>query len=152
MSKNVLMVCARGGHFTELIELVDVFNGFDKTLVTYRDDYVLESECFNKVYLVPNPLGGVFNMGIFLLNTIKIIFRTRPAVVFSTGAEIAIPFFLLCKLFYHSQLIYVECSAQVFNPSGTGKLVYPIADLFIVQWKTLLGKYGKKAKYVGGLL
>jgi len=150
--KNVLMVCARGGHFTELIELVNAFNGFNKTLVTYGGDYVLESEYFDKVYLVSNPLGGLFNMGIFLLNTIKIIFRTRPAVVFSTGSEIAIPFFFFCKLFYRSRLIYVECSAQVYNPSGTGKLIYPITDLFLVQWKTLLKKYGKKAKYVGGLL
>jgi hypothetical protein len=34
----------------------------------------------------------------------------------------------------------------------TGKWVYPITDLFLVQWESLLTQYGPKAKHVGGLI
>ena len=78
--------------------------------------------------------------------------KERPAILFSTGAELAIPSFFIGKFFFRTKLIYLECSAQVYHASLTGRLVYPIADLFLVQWEPLLGQYGPRAKYVGGLI
>jgi beta-1,4-N-acetylglucosaminyltransferase len=89
------------------------------------------------------------------MGVIKIFFillKERPAILFSTGSEIAIPSFYLGKLLFRTKLIYLECSAQVYQASLTGRLVYPITDLFLVQWKPLLKRYGTKAKYVGGLI
>jgi len=73
-------------------------------------------------------------------------------VLFSTGAELAIPSFFIGKFFFRTKLIYLECSAQVYSPSLTGKWVYPITNLFMVQWEPLLNQYGPKAIYVGGLI
>lgn len=41
------------------------------------------------------------------------------------------------------KIIYIESFARVHNPSLTGRLVYKIADLFIVQWEDMLKVYDK---------
>lgn len=87
-----------------------------------------------------------------ILKILFIFLKERPRVLFSTGAEIAIPSFYIGKFIFQTKLIYLESGAQVFSPSLTGKWVYPIADLFLVQWEPLLKHYGSKAKYVGGLI
>ena len=99
-------------------------------------------------HIRPNPV-------VLLVDLIKILFiliAERPAVLISTGAEIAIPFFYLAKCLFGSKLIYIESCAQVSNPSLTGRIVYPITDLFLVQWPQLLHKYGGKARYAGNLI
>jgi UDP-N-acetylglucosamine:LPS N-acetylglucosamine transferase len=82
--------------------------------------------------------------------SLRIFLRKRPKVVVSTGAGIALATCLLAKL-TGSTLIFVESGARVNAPSRTGKLIYPFADLFIVQWKPMLKIY-PKAIYGGALL
>ena len=80
-----------------------------------------------------------------------ILARERPDVVLSTGSEIAIPFLWIGKL-VGAKTAYVESWCRVRTRSGTGPLVYPVADLFLVQWPEVLNLYGPKARYEGGLL
>jgi hypothetical protein len=49
-----------------------------------------------------------------------------------------------------SKIIYIESFARVYNASLTGRLVYGIADMFLVQSEELLKVY-PRAKYVGGV-
>jgi UDP-N-acetylglucosamine:LPS N-acetylglucosamine transferase len=63
----------------------------------------------------------------------RVVRRTRPAVIVSTGAALALPFFLCGKLF-GARLVYVESLARVDSLSLSGRLVYPLADRFFVQW------------------
>ena len=44
----------------------------------------------------------------------------------------------------------IETYANKNTKTATGKLVYPIADLFIVQWEEMLKVY-PKATYLGGI-
>ena len=46
--------------------------------------------------------------------------------------------------------MYIESYAKVRTPTLTGKLLYPFADRFYVQWRELLEFY-PKAVYVGGV-
>nr|MCR4756139.1 polysaccharide biosynthesis protein [Lachnospiraceae bacterium] len=41
------------------------------------------------------------------------------------------------------KVVYVESFARVNEPSLTGKLVYNMSDLFMVQWEDMLEKYPK---------
>ena len=75
--------------------------------------------------------------------------QEKPEVIITTGALIAFPFCLIGKL-KKTKVIYIESFARVNNKSLTGKLVYPFADLFIVQWESMLELY-PKAKYTGGI-
>ena len=47
-----------------------------------------------------------------------------------------------------SRIIYIETFANITTKTITGKLIYPIADLFVVQWKSMLELY-PKAKFGG---
>ena len=48
------------------------------------------------------------------------------------------------------KIIYIESFARVDEASLTGKLMYPIADKFIVQWEEMLKLY-PKAVYGGAI-
>ena len=78
----------------------------------------------------------------------KIIEKEKPDVIITTGALLSFPFCFIGRK--KSKIIYIESFARVNNKSLTGKLIYPFADLFIVQWKSML-KYYPKAKYTGGI-
>ena len=51
---------------------------------------------------------------------------------------------------FGSKIIYIETFANINKKTATGRLIYPIADLFLVQWEEMLELY-PKAKYRGGL-
>ena len=79
----------------------------------------------------------------------KIMLREKPDLVVTTGALVSFPFCVYGKLM-GAKVVYLETFARVNDRSLTGRLVYPIADLFLVQWESLLEFY-PKAKYVGGV-
>ena len=70
----------------------------------------------------------------------------------STGSEIAILAFFLGKFFFRTKLIFLETVTRPKTPSFTARIVYPMTDLFLVQWETLLEKFGPKAQYRGRIL
>ncbi|MFH8038991.1 MAG: PssD/Cps14F family polysaccharide biosynthesis glycosyltransferase [Candidatus Aenigmatarchaeota archaeon] len=149
---NIGFICSGGGHLTEILELLEVAKDTKRFLVTNEGKHnIVNYSLFDKEYKI-KPLKIDFNIIFQLLKIFKILLKEKPDFIISTGAEIAIPFFYLSKFLFKTKLIYLESSAQVYKPSRTGKIVYPITDLFLVQWKNLLNKYGKKAKYVGGLI
>lgn len=79
----------------------------------------------------------------------QIMKKEKPDLIITTGALLAYPFCIFAKIL-GGKLIYIESFARVDNASLTGKLVYRFADLFLVQWESLLKIY-PKAKYVGGI-
>jgi UDP-N-acetylglucosamine:LPS N-acetylglucosamine transferase len=81
----------------------------------------------------------------------RILLRERPDVLISLGAEIAIPFFYLAKLF-NIKTLFIESWCRISTLSKTGKLLYPIADEFWVQWPQLLSVAGPKAHYKGAVV
>jgi UDP-N-acetylglucosamine:LPS N-acetylglucosamine transferase len=99
-------------------------------------------------HFLKNPVRAAF----MPLRCLAILLRERPETIVSTGAEVAIPFFYLGKLLFRSDLIFVETVSRIRHPSITGRVVYPVADLFLVQWPELCAAYGRRARYVGGLL
>ena len=79
----------------------------------------------------------------------KIIHREKPDYIISTGSLITYPFCVISKL-KRIKIIYIESFARVDEPSLTGRLVYPIADLFLVQWEEMKAFY-PKAVFTGGV-
>ena len=146
--KKIGLICSAGGHFTEMLQLREAFKGHRIFVITYREKATLNQE--NTYYLKTwrSPTGFIVG----LIKIFIIFLKEKPDILFSTGSEIAVPPFYLGKFLFRTKLIYLECSAQVYRPSLTGRCVYPITDLFLVQWEFLLKKYGPKAKYVGGLI
>jgi beta-1,4-N-acetylglucosaminyltransferase len=146
--KKALFVCSGGGHLAELRAITPAFDGLENVLVSYPGPAVTAD--FHRACTVPAPLsvGRVLTL---CAAALRIVRAERPAVIVSAGSEITIPFFIWGKLF-GAKLIYLESGAQVYSLSITGRLVYPLADLFLVQWKYLAGQRYRRARYVGGLV
>lgn len=142
-------ISSPGGHFVEVHELLEAFEGLPRFFLTYQERAAAGRE--NTYYLTNFARRPITSLAGFV-KIFRVFLKERPRVLFSTGAEIAIPCFYIGKLLFRTKLIYVECSAQVFHPSLTGRWVYPICDLFLVQWEPLLERYGPRAKYAGGLI
>ena len=79
----------------------------------------------------------------------KVLRKEKPDLIISSGAAVAVPFFYLGKLF-GAKLVYVEVFDRIDKPTVTGKMVYPIADKFIVQWEEQKKVY-KKAICLGSI-
>jgi beta-1,4-N-acetylglucosaminyltransferase len=109
-------------------------NGLSRSWVTLPGpdvDHLLSGE---DVVLANGPTNR--SLKNFLLN-LPLAWRTirkqDPDVILSTGAALAVPFFLLGKLLGR-RLVYVESLTRVEGLSLSGRLVYPLADAFFVQW------------------
>lgn len=147
--KKIGLICSHGGHLVEVLQLLEAFEGIPFFILTYNEKATLDQK---NTYRIMNFAKNPFLLIKGVLKILHIFLKERPKVLFSTGAEIAIPCFYIGKFLFRTKLIYLECSAQVYTPSLTGKWVYPITDLFLIQWEPLLKRYGPRATYVGGLI
>jgi UDP-N-acetylglucosamine:LPS N-acetylglucosamine transferase len=76
--------------------------------------------------------------------------RFRPTIVVSTGAGVAVPFFVLAR-FRRIKTVYVEVYDRIDLPTLTGRLCYPFSDLFLLQWEEQQRLY-PKGRLIGRLL
>lgn len=145
-------VASSGGHWEELMCLRAIAEAHETFYVTEAGGQAQDSN-LNRMYLVPQinrrQKDFLWQFGKLLVTAGKIMFREKPKVVITTGALIAFPFCLYGKIL-GAKVIYIESFARLDDRSLTGRLVYPLADLFLVQWEPLLKLY-PKAKYVGGI-
>ena len=72
----------------------------------------------------------------------RVLKKERPDLIISTGAAVAVPFFYLGKIF-GSKCVYIEVFDRIDRPTLSGRLVYPIVDIFIVQWEEMKKVYPK---------
>jgi len=146
--KTLCLVCSHGGHLSEMLQLAEAFEGHELVYFSYDAE---TTRALPQATLVPNrPLSPVeFVLNLNRAN--RMLSECEPQSVISTGAEIAIPVFLVAKL-RGIPCAYVECGAQFSTPSLTGRLLYHLADRFYVQWPELLRAYGSRAQYMGSLI
>ncbi len=143
------IVCSAGGHLAEALAATSLVKG-ERYFVTLDEPHVRSRLAGEVAYYVVDPH---VSPRLYLLNTwqsLKVFMQRRPEVVISTGAGIALATCFLAKLTGRT-LIFIESGARVTTPSRTGRMIYPIADLFLVQWKSMLKHY-PKATYGGPLL
>lgn len=143
-------VASSGGHLEEIIHLNKIANNHDSVIITEKGNYNLSKFC-DKQYSVGQinrrELTFIFKFLFLFIQAHRILSKERPDFVITTGALMAFPFCVVAK-FMGIKVIYIESFARVYDMSLTGKLVYHMADLFIVQWKEMLKKYPKAI--VGG--
>ncbi len=152
--KKVLFISSAGGHLNELMQLEPMFKDYDYYLVTEKvaSNVSLKKKFEDKIdFLV---FGGKEHMISypfkFLYNIFKSIYlyaKIRPAAIVTTGTHTAVPMCYIGKL-CRSKVIYVETIANITTKTMAGKIIYPVADLFLVQWESMLELY-PKAKYCG---
>jgi beta-1,4-N-acetylglucosaminyltransferase len=79
----------------------------------------------------------------------RVIRERDPEIILSTGAGLAVPFFLVGRLL-RRRLVYVESLTRIESISLSGRMVYPLADHFFVQWPQAARR--RRMRYAGSLL
>lgn len=146
--KKVLFISSTGGHLSELLQLDSLFKKYDSYLITEKtkSNISLKNKYNNVSYLIYGTKDHIFSYIFkFSYNIIKsfiLYFKIRPKVIVTTGTHTAVPICYIGKLF-GSKIIFIETFANRNTKTLAGKLVYPIANKFIVQWEDMLKLYPK---------
>src|SRR5574344_1995190 len=147
--RSVLFIASTGGHLSELMQTKSLFKQYNYHIVTEKTkvDDSLKEEYGDKIsfliygtkkYLIRYLFKFLANCFISLFY----FFRYQPEVVVTTGTHTAVPMCYIAKIF-GSKVIFIETFANRTTKTVSGKLVYPIADTFVVQWDEMLKLYPK---------
>jgi beta-1,4-N-acetylglucosaminyltransferase len=151
--KKICLSCSVGGHLTQMKQLESLYKNYDYFFVTEDVELtrqMLKNENAYYVHLIDRGKFNFFFLFVInILKSLRILIKERPDVIISTGALSSVPMCLLGKLFF-KKLIYIESFAKMNSPNLTGRILYPFADLFIVQWESML-KFYPKALYGGSI-
>lgn len=138
---RVLIVCSSGGHLTQALALRESWSGHECRWVTsptpdarvrLAGEQVTES-FYPTVRNIPNLLRNARLAR-------RVLAEFRPDVILSTGAAIALPFFVLAR-HYRARTVFLEPVDRITSASLTGRLVYPFTDQFLVQWESMRDIY-----------
>lgn len=89
-----------------------------------------------KDHMLPYPFKLIYNC----FKSLFLYLRIHPDYIITTGAHTAGPMCLIGKIF-GSKVIYIETFANINTKTITGRLLYPVADRFIVQWPSMTKIY-----------
>ena len=138
---KVIFVCSNGGHLLQLFQLRECVPGDEQIWVTFPTldaKSILKGK--NVVYAYYPTNRSFVNFIRNLLLAVRLIAKEKPTHVISTGAGIAMPFFIIARMF-GIKTCFIESFARVFTPSLSGRLCYRLSTRFIYQWKELENKY-----------
>ncbi len=132
---RALLVGSSGGHLTQLLALEPWWQGVEHAWVTFdTPDAVHALADQERVWWAAHPTTR--NLPNLLRNTVlahRVVREFRPTVVVSTGAAVALPFFLAGKA-QGARTVFIEVYDRIETPTLTGRLCRPVTDLMMVQW------------------
>jgi beta-1,4-N-acetylglucosaminyltransferase len=148
---KICLVGSSGGHLIQLRNLKKWWEKHSRFWVTFsKQDAVnsLKGESVYWAYFPTNRNALNFVRNLFL--AAKILWREKPDILISTGAGVSVPFFYIGKLL-GVKLVFIEVFDRINSSTLTGRLIYPVADLFILQWEEQKIFY-PKGIYLGQLI
>jgi UDP-N-acetylglucosamine:LPS N-acetylglucosamine transferase len=148
---KVALVCSSGGHLAQLYRLRPWWRAHERIWVTFDTADAVSLLRGERISWAHHPTTR--NLPNLLRNLAlawRLLRRERPDVVVSDGAGVAAPFFAVAKLL-GVRTVYIEVYDRVDSRSLTGRLCYPLADLFCVQWEEQRSLY-PRARLIGALL
>ncbi|WPK25517.1 hypothetical protein PUMCH_002834 [Australozyma saopauloensis] len=173
---RIMALLGSGGHTGEMVRLLSdmelekyqltwlVSEGDSTSLLKARG--VEESKTLSKAEFIvlarARKVGEPLVLSLFstlrsLYSTATKLYKTAlPDILLINGPGTCVPvayflFFLRFVGLGHTRIVYIESMARVNGLSLSGKLVLPICDRFVVQWRPLAVKY-HRAEYYGLLI
>ncbi|WP_153393040.1 glycosyltransferase family protein [Ornithinicoccus halotolerans] len=134
--ERILLVGSSGGHLAQLMALRPWWEASVRGWCTFSTpdahaQLAAESDVTWAAWPTTRHLGNL------LRNTRiawKLLRRFQPTIVVSTGAGVAVPFFVLASLRRKCRTVYIEVYDRVDSPTLTARLCRPFADVMCVQW------------------
>ena len=148
--ERILLVANAGGHLLQMLALEGAFTGLERLWVTTPAADSTSLLAQEQVVYAHGPTNrNVVN----LVRNLRLAWGTvrnhDPDVILSTGAALAIPFFVVGRL-NRKRLVYVESFTRIDCLSLSGRIVYPLTDAFFVQWRRNARR--GRALYAGSLV
>ncbi len=139
-----------GGHQRQMAQLAGQLVGrYEIVGIFTREDFVAAKLREYRHYYVKRPrISDEWYVLYFLktlycfLQSIMVIAREWPAAIVSCGPSTAAPVMYAGKLLGR-KIIFIESWSKISTKSKTGNMIYPIADMFFVQWNEQLKLYPK---------
>lgn len=131
---RVMLVCSPGGHLMQMLALRPAWDDLSRLWVTLPaadTKALLSTE--NTIFAHGPTNRSLRNLGRNLRLALRLMRHSKPDVILSTGAGVAVPFFIVGK-FFRVRLVYVESLTRTRGPSLSGRMVYPFSNRFFVQW------------------
>ena len=154
-TKKVMFISSTGGHLNEMLMLKPMFKKYPFMLITEKTK---SNKCLKEQYgtrIMKFLIYGTrrhfliypFKLGINCFKSLYYFLKFRPDFIITTGAHTAGPMCCIAHIF-KKKIIYIETFANSETKTVTGSIVYKFADLFIVQWESML-KVHEKATFGG---
>jgi beta-1,4-N-acetylglucosaminyltransferase len=132
------------------MQVKSAYGNYDHFYITFNRRDARDKLRGERTYFINDPKRNPLKFLSNMARAARLFMKEKPDVVISTGAGMAIPFCYLCKAMGR-KVVFIETLAAIDKPSMSGKIIYPISDLFITQWKRNL-KFYPKAVYGGTVL
>ena len=140
VSRKICYVSSCGGHLTEILEYCQKIDKYQHFFVINQKKDI--SYLGKKYYVVTHSTFD-FKFFIVLIQALKILIKEKPDLVVSTGASLAVQFFIIAK-FLNIKTLFIESFTRVKDLSKTGKIVKFLTNNFYVQTITLKNKFDLK--------
>ena len=147
---KICLAASGGGHLKEISFIEPFYKKYNHFFVTFKRPNSLSLAKKEKVYFIVDPGRNPIKLIKNIFQSFRVFLEEKPDVIISTGAGVAVPICYFGKMF-GSKIIFIESFCRTEKPSLAGRILYPVSDLFIIQWRKLKD-YCPKAIYGGSLL
>lgn len=162
---KICISVSRGGHLDQLLQIIESFEGHDIFFLTVESEMTSNLNKNYNVHFVRkyfseendflgkkpfNIISLIIYQIYVIIPSLIILIKENPNLIVCNGGEASIAISYIGKIF-GKKIMYLESLTRIKELSLTGKIIYPIANIFLVQWEDLLEKY-KKAKYWGRVI
>lgn len=134
VAERVMFVASNGGHLAQLLALQLWWKDRTRMWVSFdKPDARSQLEGERTIWAHWPTTRNVPNLLRNLWLAAWTIRRERPEVIVSTGAAVALPFFVIARLM-RIPTVFIEVYDRVDSRTLSGRLCRPFTTHFLVQW------------------
>jgi len=141
---KIILVASHGGHWIQLQRLLPAFENASLHFVTTNPEITVDAGARLSIVQDAN-LNEKLALLKLAFQVFRVVLKSRPDVVFSTGAAPGFFALMFGKLF-GAKTIWLDSIANAQQLSVSGQKVKPFADLWLTQWEELSGPEGPEYK------
>jgi UDP-N-acetylglucosamine:LPS N-acetylglucosamine transferase len=131
---RVMFVASNGGHLAQLLGLRSWWAGRERVWVSFdKADARSQLEGEEVIWAHWPTTRNLPNLARNFWLALRVLGRDRPDVLVSTGAGVALPFFIAARL-RRIPTVFIEVYDRMDSRSLSGRLCRPFATEFLVQW------------------
>lgn len=160
---KTLVVLGSGGHTTEMLQMIQHLNPkiYDPLIyiIASTDDTserrvnAFGGRLPSETYFIPRSrevgqsyITSIASTLYAMIFSVWIVLKIRPALLLCNGPGTCLPVAIATLMFRtlglcEGNLVFVESFCRVESLSLTGRILYPIADMFMVHWDELHSKF-----------